>query len=244
MLDPLFQIFPEPQVIAVVAPITIICIFLFLYCSGTLKLTYKIKTNYTRKLFHILVFTLAGIIGFFFNFQAVMLYGGITALIVIYVLYLSSGNLLFEGIGREQDEPHRAFYIGVPFITTAIAGLLNNYLFLEFALVGYLVAGWGDAIGEPVGVRFGKHRYKVPSLRNVPCERSLEGSLAILVMSAVGTGVALILIADVSWALLIMAAIISGFATSLVEAVSPHGIDNFPTQVAATGVCFGVVSVF
>jgi len=150
-------------VICIVTPITIICIVLFLFISGSLKINYKIKTNYTRKLFHILVFTFAGMVGFFFDFRAVMLYGGITGLIVIYAIYLGDGHILYEGMAREQDEPHRSFYIGVPFITTAIAGLFNNILFGQLALVGYLVAGWGDASGEPIGVRFGKHKYKVPS---------------------------------------------------------------------------------
>jgi phytol kinase len=237
------DLFPEPSVIAIVTPLTIVSIFGFLYLSGTIKLSHGIKTNYTRKLFHILVFTLAGVVGFFWGFKAVMFYGGITALIVIYVIYLGRGNLLFEGIGREQDEPHRAFYIGVPFISTAIAGLLNNFLFAELALVGYLVAGWGDAIGEPVGVRFGKHRYKVPSLRRVGCERSIEGSLAIMSMSMVGTGVALYVIGITAWWVLIPAALVTGLATAVIEAYSPHGIDNFTTQVVAVSVCFGVVNL-
>jgi len=243
MLEFLNQLFPEPQVIAIVTPITILCIFLFLYCSGTLQLSYKIKTNYTRKLFHILVFSIAGVIGFFFGFRAVMLYGGITALIVIFVIYLGEGHILYEGIAREQDKPHRSLYIGVPFITTAIGGLLNNYFFLEFALVGYLVAGWGDAIGEPVGVRFGKHRYKVPSLRGVKCTRSVEGSIAIFTMSAIGTAVALFLIGIASMQVIFIAAILTGIATALVEAVSPHGLDNLTTQVGAVGVCVGIISI-
>ncbi len=243
MFEVLNVIFPEPYVIAIIAPLSIVLIFLFLEIAGFLKISSRIKTNYTRKLFHILVFTTAGIFGYLYGFKAVLLYGGITALIIIYVIYLGEGNLLFEGLGREQDKPHRRFYIGVPFISTAIGGILNNYLFAEIALVGYLVAGWGDAIGEPVGVRFGRHKYKVPSLRKVPCSRSLEGSLAILTMSVIGTAVALILIGGVSWWLVLGAAVGTGMITSLIEAVSPHGIDNFTTQVAAVAVCFGFVEL-
>ena len=241
MLDFIEQLFPPPIIIAIVAPITLILIFSFLYLSGTLKLKNNVKTNYTRKIFHFLVFTIAGVIGFFFGFSAVLLYGGITALIIIYVIHLGEGHLLFEGIGREQDAPHRRMYIGVPFITTAIGGLINNIVFLELALVGYLVAGWGDAVGEPIGVRFGKHRYKVPSLRGVYCERSVEGSSAIFVMSVVATFVALFLIGGFNLWVIIVAAMITGIATSLVEAVSPHGLDNLTTQVVAVSVCYAVL---
>jgi phytol kinase len=241
MLGFLEQLFPPPYVIAIVTPLTIFLIFSFLYVSGTLKLQKNIKTNYTRKIFHFLVFTVAGVIGFFFGFSAVMLYGGITALIIIYIIYLGENHVLFEGIGREQDEPHRRMYIGLPFIATAIGGLINNIVFLELALVGYLVAGWGDAVGEPIGVRFGMHRYKCPSLRGVYCERSIEGSSAILVMSAVATAVALFFIGGFSWWMIVVVAIISGTATAFVEAVSPHGLDNLTTQVVAVSVCYVVL---
>ncbi len=74
-------LFPEPFVIAIITPLTIISIFIFLYIAGTLNLTKKLKTNYTRKVFHILVFTQVSAVGYLFGFQAVMLYGGITGLI-------------------------------------------------------------------------------------------------------------------------------------------------------------------
>jgi phytol kinase len=244
MLDILQELFPSQSIIFIVTPVSIFCIFLFLFCSGKLKLSYNIKTNYTRKLFHILVFSVAGIIGLLYDFKAVMLYGGITGLIIIFVIWLGEDNILFEGIGREQDIPHRRFYIGVPFISTAIGGLINNMLFLELALVGYLVAGWGDAVGEPIGVRFGKHRYKVPSLRGVSCERSVEGSIAILIMSAFATAIALFLICGISWWIIVITALIVGFATALIEAVSPHGIDNLTTQVMAVVVCYSVLLMF
>jgi phytol kinase len=238
MPDIIGMLFPELFVIALITPLTIISIFIFLYISGTLKLTKKLKTNYTRKVFHILVFTEVSVVGYFFGFQAVMLYGGITGLILILVLYLGDGHVFFEGLAREQDVPFRKFYIGIPFLMTAIAGILNNYLFFEFALVGYLVAGWGDAAGEPFGVRFGKHKYKVPTIRKVYCERSIEGSTAILLVSAFGAGLALFLIGFTTWYLILGVAILAGGITALVEAVSPHGIDNLTTQFGSAMVCY------
>jgi phytol kinase len=243
MVDYLFQIFPEPKVIGIITPLTIVSIFFFLYVSGTLKLNYKIKTNYTRKLFHILVFTLAGIIGYFYGQMAVMFYGGITGLIMIYIIYLSDGYLLFEGVAREQDNPHRSFYIGVPFICTAMGGLFNSFIFGQFAIVGYFVAGWGDAIGEPIGVRFGKHKYNVPSFQDVKCQRSVEGSIAVFIMSYFAVWVGLSTIGGLSCLEIILASILAGIGTSIIEAGSPHGIDNFTTQVTAVVICVGVFSM-
>jgi hypothetical protein len=44
---------------------------------------------------------------------------------------------------------------------------------VELALVGYLVTGWGDAVGEPVGVWIGRHRFRVLSLTGIPSERPI-----------------------------------------------------------------------
>jgi phytol kinase len=242
MLEIINKFFPEINVIAIITPLTIISIFIFLFISGKLKLHYKIKTNYTRKVFHILVFSLAGIIGFVFDYRAVMFYGGLTGLIMIYVISLGDGHLFYEGIAREQDEPHRSFYIGVPFLSTALGGLFNNLIFGQLAIIGYLVAGWGDAIGEPVGIKFGKHRYNVPTLQKVKCQRSIEGSLAVTVVSAFAVFTGLWLIGDLPILTILFASFFAGILTAMVEAISPHGMDNFTTQVGAAAICFLLIS--
>jgi phytol kinase len=241
MIDIIEQLFPQPFEIAIIMPLTIISIFSFLYLAGILKTEYKFKTNYTRKLFHILVFTLAGILGLFFGYQGVMFYGGLTGLIMIYVIYLGAGNTLYEGIAREQDRPHRSFYIGVPFLSTAVGGLFNSFIFGPIAIVGYLVAGWGDAVGEPVGVRFGKHKYNVPTLQKVKCQRSIEGSLAVMGISIAAVFIGLWVLGDHSIITMIIAAVTAGVLTAVIEAVSPHGLDNFTTQVGAVGIVFVVL---
>jgi phytol kinase len=241
MIDFLKQLFPELYVITLIIPVTLICIFTFLYISGILKIRFQIKTNYTRKLFHILVFTIAGLIGYFYDHTAVMFYGGLTGLIIIYVIILGEGHIFYEGIAREGDNPHRSFYIGVPFICTALGGLFNSFAFGQLAIIGYFVAGWGDAIGEPVGVRFGKHKYSVLSLQSVQCQRSLEGSAAIMIMSSLAVMTGLYLIGGFGWFTIIITALIVGSITTIVEAISPHGLDNFSTQVSAVVICYGVL---
>jgi phytol kinase len=243
MIDIIVQLFPQLHEIVIITPVTIISIFSFLYLSGFLKTNSYIKTNYTRKLFHILVFTLAGILGLFFGHQGVMFYGGLTGIIIIAVIYLGAGNILYEGIAREQDRPHRSFYIGIPFLSTALGGLFNSFVFGQFAIVGYLVAGWGDAVGEPVGVRFGKHKYNVPTLQKVKCQRSLEGSFAVMIMSTLAVLIGLWLIGIYSIFSIITAAIITGIITTIIEAISPHGLDNFSTQVGAAGIVFVIMMV-
>jgi len=117
-------------------------------------------------------------------------------------------------------------------VTTAVGGLASALLAGPFASVGYLAAGWGDAVGEPVGARWGRHPYRVPSLAGVPATRTIEGSAAVFVVASVGSMLAL-------WSLgfggtAVWAGVVCGAVAALVEAVSHHGLDNLTVQVAAS----------
>ncbi len=129
----------------------------------------------------------------------------------------------------------------IPLVTTALGGLLSNVLFAPFAYAGYLVCGWGDAVGEPVGTRWGRHRYRVRSLSGVPATRSLEGSAAVFLVGALAASLGLYTAGvDVETAALV--GLTCGLAGALVEAVSNHGLDNLTTQVAASGAAFVLLS--
>jgi len=156
---------------------------------------------------------------------------------VFYAIWKDEGHLFFEAIAREKDAPRKAYFILAPYLATLAGGLLNNFLYPEaIAIFGYLVTGIGDAIAEPIGTKFGKHKYKVPTAKAVKSYRSLEGSAAVfigsvcaLVLATMLTGVAVLPLLH----LLILVA----FIAMLTEAVSPHGWDNFTLQVVT---CFCV----
>ena len=99
-------------------------------------------------------------------------------------------------------------------------------------IAGYLVAGVGDAIGEPAGTRFGRHTYKVWSRSSVPAIRSWEGSLAVFLASALVVTVAIVVTSALGtgslWGLKVLGIAV---ASALVEAFSPHGWDNLTMQV-------------
>ena len=153
--------------------------------------------------------------------------------VVLFGVWRGTGNIIFEGMARERDKPHRAFYVFVPLLTTALGGIVANFLTENYALVGYLVVGWGDAVGEPVGVWLGKHEYQVWTLRKVPCIRTLEGSAAVGITAWLAAIVGLTMGLDFP----IATAAVHGCAIALVsmslEAVSPHGSDNFTVMVGA-----------
>jgi len=223
---------PPWNVILVGAPLAILWSCLCLCFAGYLKLGKGWRTGYTRKVFHFLIFTSVVIIQFLWGTPAVCLFGGMCSLVIFFAIRKGAGNILYEAMAREKDEPHRTYYILVPYVATLIGGLASNILFGEMAVVGYLVTGVGDAIGEPVGVRFGKHTYRVPSLASVKSVRSWEGSLAVFAMSVAAIAAAIAILPDLhftSSSFLLIPLI--GLVSAGVEAASPHGWDNATLQI-------------
>ena len=209
--------------------------FIALFIAGYLKRYAGFRTGYTRKIFHFLIFFAASFIQWRWGFFAVCLFGAMTSIIIFYALLKGDGHLLYEAIAREEDSPHRTMYIIMPYLATLIGGLITNLFFSQFAIVGYLVTGIGDAIAEPVGVRFGKHTYRTRAMGRVSSVRTLEGSLAVFTGSWISllVGFMMLSIFDPSpgqFALLTGVSLVC----VLVEAVSPHGWDNTMLQVVPT----------
>jgi len=190
------------------------------------------RTGYTRKVFHFLIFATVAVLQWRLGTPAVCLFGAACTVAVFTAVWTGPGSLLYEAIARPKDAPHRTLFVVVPYLATLIGGVASNLAFGPVAVAGYLVTGLGDAIGEPVGAMFGKHAYRVRSLSSVPATRSLEGSVAVFLMSvsallvAAGISPEITLGHFAAGKLLAIAA-----ASTLAEAVSPHGWDNLTMQV-------------
>ena len=135
------------------------------------------------------------------------------------------------------DRPRRTLFILVPLATTALGGLLANLFFGTFAAVGYLVGGWGDAVGEPVGCAWGRHRYRVPSMGGVPAVRSFEGSAAVLLAGIIAATAGLTAL-GVEFGTAVAIGALCGLIGAIVEAFSTHGTDNLTVQLAASGIAY------
>lgn len=188
-----------------------------------------VRVAYTRKIFHAVVFTTAAAVHAGLQLPGTLVFGTLIAGLVLAAVVKGEGQPFYEAMARDRDRPHRSLFIVIPMVTTAVGGLAASLLAGPFAAVGYLAAGWGDAVGEPVGARWGRHPYKVPSLAGVPATRTVQGSLAVLVVATIGSGVALVTLGFGREAL--WTAVACGVAAALVEAVSHHGLDNLTVQL-------------
>ncbi len=236
--------FPSWRAIPVGGPIGLLWAHLCLHLAGYLKRNKGLKTGYTRKVFHFLIFSSAVFVQRVWGTPILCLFGGMTTLVIFYAVFRGEGHLLYEAMARESDSPHRTHYIVVPYLATLIGGLTSNILFGGVAVVGYLVAGLADAIAEPVGTRFGRHTYRVPSFRRVKSTRSLEGSASVFLacLPAIVVGICLCPELVLTTRSFLMIPLL-GFACTVLEAVSPHGWDNATMQIVPAflaGVLFSV----
>lgn len=223
---------PSIDTILVVAPVALLVGAAAAALASYLRAR-GVRTAYTRKVFHFTIFTAASVIQLVSGLGGVVVFGAIVALIVLFAVWRGDEHPFYEALARPNDAPRRTLFIVVPLVTTALGGVLSNLLFPAYAWAGYLVAGWGDAVGEPVGSRWGRHRYRVPSLAGVAATRSWEGSAAVLLVGALAATLGGLMAGfDATTALRVGAA--AATAGALVEAVSNHGLDNLTVQVAAS----------
>lgn len=225
---------PDLATTIVVLPLTLMYAAAAAALVGWLRTRRHMRAPYTRKVFHFLILSAATAVHLAWRLPGTVVYGSAVALLVIAAVLRGEGFAFYEALARPTDAPRRSLFIIVPLITTALGGVIANVLFPAWAFVGYAVVAWGDAIGEPVGTRWGRHRYTVPSIGGVSASRSIEGSAAVLVASAAACTIVLIA-AGVGTSAAIGAGVVVGVVTTIVEAVSHHGLDNLTIQIAAAG---------
>lgn len=228
--------FPTPGILAAVAPLAL----LYGLAAAAVAAAFHrrgMRVPYTRKIFHFTIFTMATVVQLVWGLPGVTVFGSVVSALVLAAVAHGARNPLYQALARPSDAPHGTLFILVPLLTTAAGGGFSNLLFPGYAYIGYLVCGWGDAVGEPVGTRWGRHRFRVPSMGGVPAVRSLEGSAAVFAMGSLAAVIGLLAFGRAPGEALLIG-VAAGLAGALVEAVSTHGLDNLTVQLAASAVAY------
>jgi len=217
---------PSLSIVTLGAVLALVWSYSCLSFAAQLKTRLGLRTGYTRKVFHVLIFTSAAVVQAVGGFVAVCVFGTMVSGVVGLAVFRGPNDPLYEALAREQDGPARTYYIVVPHFATMIGGLASNIFFGPLALVGYLVGGLGDAAGEPAGTRWGRHRYLT---------KTLEGSIAVLSASVVALLIAVAIRPELHFDLRSAIALPPiAMVCALVEAFSPRGWDNVPMQIVPT----------
>ena len=120
--------------------------------------------------------------------------------IILFLLYILSEyirnklsviDFLFKAVDRPEDRPYTLIWFGSQIITTLIVVLPFSVYFSRIDKSGLifipiLINGLADGLAEPVGITFGKHKYKTRAcLSTRKYERSYEGSLCVFIVSTI-----------------------------------------------------------
>jgi phytol kinase len=147
----------------------------------------------------------------------------------------------FSSFDRPEDRPYTLLWfasqgiIGYVVLVPIIAAF-NQHHILNLLNITIFITVFGDGLAEPIGIRFGRHKYTTYSIFPIrKYVRSLEGSLTIFI-----TGIIVIFIFKHSFNntqfLLALATI--PIAMTLTEAVSPHTLDNPLLVITGSGLTF------
>jgi phytol kinase len=172
------------------------------------------SVEFTRKFIHIAVGMWA--------YGTVLLFESRTCAIIppvafVFINALSYWQGTFKAM--ETGEKGRLGTIYFPISFAAIIWLLWDRPHLLVASL--MPMTWGDALAAVIGRRIGRRRYTFAG-----SARSLEGSAVMFLASGAATLAALLLLTPMSPATAMAAAAVTALGATIIEAMSPWGIDN------------------
>lgn len=208
------------------------------YLLGLWVVKRGIRVNYTRKIFHFVLFFFPLFLADHLPFQASVtttLLSGLMFLLCIgtFVQPLRARSIFlstaYAAIDRPEDRPFTLLWVSTQVVATYLVIVLMVFWLAQYGkqpliYIAVLVAGIGDGLAEPVGVRFGKRMYRVRALfTDRSYTRSLEGSACVFFSGIVAV---LILRPELTDTQLFLALGIVPVAMTLAEAFSPHTWDG------------------
>ncbi len=228
MVDPLFlRIIIQTAILIAVA-----------YASGSLVFYKGVKVNYTRKINHFALFFVPIFLDHFFQPEPLIesiILGSSIAIggLLIYIKPLRNNSKIIERMFLSFDRPEDRPYTLLWLTTQITVGYLilipmTIYFFAvgyaELILIPLLVNGIGDGIAEPVGVKFGRLRYKTYALfSKIKYERTVEGSACVFFTSVF---ILIYFHSGFTPSEFILALIIFPIIMTLAEAFAPHTWDT------------------
>lgn len=136
----------------------------------------------------------------------------------------------FRAVDRKEDRPHTLLWnstqttlmIGLNATITAYVSGENKSL---FGLIPIIIIGLGDGLAEPVGIFYGKHKYKTTALFSKKLfTRSYEGSACVFFFTALACCIAYPHYDNDSQFVFML--LVLPLAETLAEAKAPHTFDG------------------
>ncbi len=162
----------------------------------------------------------------------------------------------FEAMARPEDLEHGSIH-GPFWYAVSITILTGLFTFAGYeqwyfaAAAGIHIMMLGDGMSAPIGMKYGSNHTRV-ILGSI---RSLHGSLALFAFGFLGTQLAFLFFgvvnyglfiigAQIQWIAMIVIGFIGALAGTLIELVSPKGMDNITVPFLSTLVIFVLAIMF
>ena len=218
--------------------IKFVVLFLSAFILGLWVQKKGVKVNYTRKIFHFILFFLPIYLASKIPFDASLYTTALSG--VIFLLCISTMaepirhrstfiSTVFAAIDRPEDRPYTLLWVSTQvmatyFVLVIMLAWLSSYEKTVLIYITVLIAGIGDGLAEPIGVRFGKRKYQVWALfTDRKYTRSVEGSLCVFFSGIL----AIILLNEhLTVVQFMLALLIIPVVMTLAEALSPHTWDG------------------
>jgi phytol kinase len=226
----------DPALLSGIIKLTIL--LLVQYASGSLVFYKGVKVNYTRKINHFALFFIPMFIDNIIPVQPsieLLIIGSFVAVasLIIYIKPIRTNSRLiqrmFLSFDRPEDRPNTLLWLSTQII---VGYLILVPIIIYFITIGYrdlifipiLVNGIGDGLAEPVGVRFGRLKYKTYALfSKIKYERTIEGSACVFFTSII---VIIFFQSGFTSSEFICALIVFPIVMTLAEAFAPHTWDT------------------
>jgi len=198
----------------------------------------SIRVNYTRKILHFILFFVPPALVAFLPFEGGLLTVTLSSLVFLAGIAIMSEpfrsripflDTVFAAFDRPEDRPYTLLWLSTQIIASylvliPVLAWLSSYGRVQLILITVLVAGLGDGLAEPVGVRFGRHTYRTRALfTDRQYTRSLEGSACVFLSGILAV---CLFRGQLDLVEFLLALALIPAAMTLAEAWSPHTWDG------------------
>ncbi|HEY3289235.1 MAG TPA: phosphatidate cytidylyltransferase [Anaerolineae bacterium] len=211
--------------------ISFACVFAILGVAEGLRRAFRFPVEFTRKFVHIGVGMWSWGTVVLFQNKWFAIIPPAAFIIINYISYR-------RGLIKTLETGDRS-NLGTVYFPIAFTALI--LLFFDTGKVVFVAAlmpmTWGDAFAAIVGRMKGAHKYTV-----FGSTRSLEGSLVMLFLSLIALWITLAVFFPAEPARLFWIALPVSVLVTVVEAISPFGLDNLLVPAAGALGIFGILS--
>ncbi len=208
--------------------ISFIYVFAVLGAAEALRKALRLPVEFTRKVVHIGVGMWAWGTAALFTDKWFAI---IPPAAFVLLNYISYRRGTFAAMETGDKRNLGTVYFPIAFVAIILLFFDTSKPFMVAALMPMT---WGDAFAAIIGKRYGRRHY---ALLDANSQRSLEGSVAMFAFSFLSVAIAFVVFSVPLEVAILFGLVLALFAT-LVEAVSPAGLDNLFVPASSALVYF------